>query len=147
LTLRHNSRKQIENLVRTAQGKLPALSSQEEYLFFRQRYVRGDESETAFLVLSDATIRRWSVRNGALRIRAAPVPPLSWPNCRPVRLTDWSGAKRRHEFVTDYSTPDLGELGLAPAGVTSATYGTLQLHDAHFGNSTGNRNEQRGQRL
>ena len=42
-----NSRKQLENLVRTAHGTIAALSSQDEYLFFRQRYARGDTNETA----------------------------------------------------------------------------------------------------
>ena len=48
-----NSRKQIENLVRTAQGKTAALNSQDEYVFFRQRYPRASQDETALLVLSD----------------------------------------------------------------------------------------------
>lgn len=123
-----NSRKQLENLVRTAQGKLPALSSQEEYLFFRQRYVRGDESETAFLVLSDATIRRWCGPQWRIadsrRTRAAAV-------LAELQAGQVDGLVRGKTGVTnlssDYSTPDLGELGLAPAGVTSATYGTLNF--------------------
>jgi hypothetical protein len=43
-----NSRKQLENLVRTAQGKLAALNSQDEYIFFRQKYPRGGKMRRLF---------------------------------------------------------------------------------------------------
>ena len=123
-----NSRKQLENLVRTAQGKLPALSSQDEYLFFRQRYARGDAPETAFLVLSDATIRRWCGPQWRIadsrRTRAAAV--LSELQAGQVDELV-RGKTGGMDLQSDYSAPDLGELGLTPAGVTSATYGTLNF--------------------
>ena len=123
-----NSRKQLENLVRTAQGKLPALSSQDEYLYFRQRYARGDAPETAFLVLSDATIRRWCGPQWRIadsrRTRAAAV--LSELQAGQVDELV-RGKTGGTNLSSDYSAPDLGELGLTPAGVTSATYGTLNF--------------------
>lgn len=54
-----NSPFQLEQFVRTSTGKSAAIASLDEYTFFRDRYQRGDPSETAFLFLSDATIRRW----------------------------------------------------------------------------------------
>ncbi len=123
-----NSRKQLEYLVRTALGQSAALSSQDEYVYFRQQYPRGADNETAFLVLSDATIRRWC---GPLwriadsrRTRAAAV--LS--ELQAAHLDELV----RHQAVSaalhsDYFVPDLGELKLTPAGVASSTYGTLDF--------------------
>ena len=123
-----NSRKQLEYLVRTAQGKLPALSSQDEYLFFRQRYARGDEPETAFLVLSDATIRRWCGPQWRItdsrRTRAAAVLAELQAGQVDELVRGKTGGL---DLQSDYSAPDLGRLGLTPAGVTSATYGTLNF--------------------
>src|SRR5438477_62354 len=56
---RNNSPYQLGRLVSAAKGKTAALASQDEYTFFRSRYAKGDKDETAFLVLTDATIRRW----------------------------------------------------------------------------------------
>ncbi len=53
-----NSKAQLSRIEHTHAGELPALATLDEYRFFRQRYVRADD-ETALLVLSDATIRRW----------------------------------------------------------------------------------------
>jgi hypothetical protein len=54
-----NSRLQLETLLQVAKGGAASLSSQNEYVFFRHRYPRSDPGETAFVVLTDATIRRW----------------------------------------------------------------------------------------
>lgn len=63
-----NSLTQLKRLLQVG-GNLPALGESEEYRFFRDRYqLAGDES--AFVFLSDATLRRWSgpeVRIGASR--------------------------------------------------------------------------------
>jgi hypothetical protein len=71
-----NSPVQFQRLMAVGSGKLTALGATEEFKFFRQRYPL-DEDETAFVFLSDATIRRWSgpaFRIGASRrVRAAAV--------------------------------------------------------------------------
>jgi hypothetical protein len=54
-----NSTYQLSCLIETAHGKRTTLASQDEYIFFRAKYAKGDPNETAFLVLTDATIRRW----------------------------------------------------------------------------------------
>ena len=70
-----NSPVQIERFAAASEGRSQALAASDEYVWFRDRYRRGDASESALLVLSDATIRRWaspSSRIGdARRIRAA----------------------------------------------------------------------------
>nr|MDA3875131.1 hypothetical protein [Kiritimatiellia bacterium] len=69
-----NSRSQHRALTEVANGETAALGVTEEYTYFRQRYPLADK-KTAFIFLSDATIRRWAgpaFRIGASRrVRAA----------------------------------------------------------------------------
>ncbi len=53
-----NSLAQLERVVRAAHKELPSLARSDEYKFFRDRYPRGT-GESAFVLLTDATIRRW----------------------------------------------------------------------------------------
>ncbi len=54
-----NSLYQLQQLVRVTSGKANSLATLDEFVFFRARYPRHDEGETALVFLSDATIRRW----------------------------------------------------------------------------------------
>ncbi|MBN1854835.1 MAG: protein kinase, partial [Pirellulales bacterium] len=54
-----NSLAQLRRLGTVALGKSPSLASLPEYTFFRDRYRRSGGQETALLVISDPTIRRW----------------------------------------------------------------------------------------
>jgi len=121
-----NSRKQLENLLRTAKGKTAALSTQDEYLYFRQKYPRGGKDETAFLVLSDATIRRWSGPQWRIadsrRTRAAAV----LADLQAAHLDELAGGKVAGTVLhPEYFVPDIGEVKLTAAGVASSTYGSL----------------------
>lgn len=53
-----NSKAQLAELVKTANGTRNALAKLDEYRFFRDRYVRGS-GENALVLLTDPTIRRW----------------------------------------------------------------------------------------
>ncbi len=55
-----NSPVAIERVAAAIEGRAPALASADEYVWFRDRYKRGDAAESALLVLTDATIRRWA---------------------------------------------------------------------------------------
>ncbi|MBL9094296.1 MAG: hypothetical protein JNL96_23955 [Planctomycetaceae bacterium] len=54
-----NSLVQLKRLVETHQGGPATIASLPEYKFFRERYKLGDAGETAFVFISDPTIRRW----------------------------------------------------------------------------------------
>ncbi len=123
-----NSRVQLETLVNVARGSSPALSSQDEYVFFRSRYPRNDKSETAFVVLTDATIRRWCGPRWRIadsrRTRAAAV----LAELQAAHLDELaSGKAAGAALATDLKLPDAGELRLTRAGVTSAVYGSLNF--------------------
>jgi hypothetical protein len=123
-----NSRVQLETLIQVAKGGAAPLSAQEEYLFFRSRYPRTMNDETAFVVLSDATIRRWCGPKWRIadsrRTRAGAV----LAELQAAHLEDIAAGKTLSSVLTnDLNLPDAGELRLTPAGVTSATYGSLNF--------------------
>ena len=54
-----NSTYQLQRLAYVRADKNTSLASLPEYTWFRNRYRSGDPQETALLVISDSTIRRW----------------------------------------------------------------------------------------
>jgi len=69
-----NSLAQLARLDAVDRGEAEALAALDEYVWFRARYPRG-EREDAFVVVTDATIRRWASPRwriaGSRRTRAA----------------------------------------------------------------------------
>lgn len=121
-----NSLAQLQRLIETHSGKSPAIASLDEYKFFRDRYKLGDDGETAFLFLSDATIRRWCgpkwriadsrrVRDLAVlaELQAMNVPNLATGTVEPSTI------------LTDLPLSVDGELKLSAAGVSSSKLGSL----------------------
>jgi len=70
-----NSPAQLERIAAALEGGAPALATADEFVWFRDRYRKGDPEESALLVLTDATIRRWAGPQSRIgdsrRIRAA----------------------------------------------------------------------------
>jgi hypothetical protein len=119
-----NSRVQLERLINVAKGNVPTLAAQDEYIYFRQKYPRGDAAETGFLVLSDATIRRWCgpqwrIAN-ARRTRAA----ATLCELQAAHLDQLAAGKVQTGCVAT-NQPDLGDVFLTDNGVFSPRYGTL----------------------
>lgn len=113
-----NSLRQLRLIAETSAGKTPSLASLDEYAFFRSRYLLGTE-EQAFLMVSDATIRRWcgpAWRIGASRrTRAAAA-------LAELQARHEAGEKLRH---SDF--PELGKVSLKRGQVHSAKYGSLRF--------------------
>lgn len=121
-----NSPRQLERLIQTQQGGVRSLDSLDEYTFFRQRYPRSDASETALLVLSDDTIRRWcgprwriatSRRTRAVALMSELQAEFAEPLVR--------GTIRETKTRPAYWVPDVDELTVTAAGVRSPVHGTL----------------------
>lgn len=55
-----NSTVQLARLAAVRSGAAPALGELDEYVFFRSRYERGAGDESLLVVVSDATLRRWT---------------------------------------------------------------------------------------
>ncbi len=121
-----NSLAQLQRIVATHKAESPALASLLEYVFFRDRYKRGEEGETALLILSDATIRRWCGPRWRIadsrRTRAAAVlSDLQAQQARDIVANAAASAT----LTPERAVPQMGEVKLTPAGVVSATYGSL----------------------
>ncbi len=121
-----NSLVQLERIAAAASGAVAVLSDLDEYTFFRDRYERGDARETALLILSDATIRRWcgpQLRIGSSR-RARAGAVLSEVTVRAldgrVELGDDA-----IEVATPNDLPETGTLAIDDGHVRSDAYGTL----------------------
>lgn len=120
-----NSLAQLENLVAVFKGK-PSLASLDEYKFFRQRYPLGDADETAFVFLSDATIRRWcsprwriaSARRTYAAAALTELTALYAHEIGPNKI-------KPGELQTDLPLIDPGTLRLTTSGIESSTYGGL----------------------
>ena len=54
-----NSKFQLQQIASTVSGKLAKMSSLDEYKFFRARYDATDDGQSAFLIVTDAAIRKW----------------------------------------------------------------------------------------
>lgn len=122
-----NSLAQIQALAETAAGKREPLAKLPEYTFFRDRYRIGEAGESALVVVSDPTIRRWCGPRWRIghsrRTRAAAL--LADRQCE---LVD--------SMVTGKSSPGplegphpaaTGPLSLVTYGVQSRDYGNLRF--------------------
>ena len=111
---------QLTRLARVFDKKETNLASLEEYHFFRQRYqITPDNKEDAFLMITDATIRRWcgpEWRIGASRrTRAA------------AALAE---LQARHESGSPLNAkefPELGKVSLINGQVQSSKFGNLSF--------------------
>ncbi len=121
-----NSLAQLEAIANTQAGKLPSVATLGEYTFFRDRYKLGDDDETALLVVSDATIRRWCGPRWRIgdsrRLRLAGA--LAGLQARDLDAIA-SGKGGNRKVKAEVSVPGAGALTLSPTGVMSSTYGTL----------------------
>jgi len=123
-----NSLYQLGRLVGVAKGKTPSLAMQDEYTYFRHRYPRGEKDETAFLILTDATIRRWCSprwRIGSSRRSRVAAALAEAQAAHLVELIE--GKVKSHPLQMDVGLPEGGELELTSSGVSCSTYGTLDF--------------------
>src|SRR5205823_1145147 len=110
----------------THQGKAKSIASLDEFTFFRDRYRRGDAGETAFLFLSDPTIRRWCGPRWRIadsrRVRDLAVLSELQAQFVPKLATRTAEAG---PIYTELKMADSGEARLTPAGVVSPAAGSL----------------------
>ncbi len=122
-----NSLAQLERLAKVGQG-MESIAKLDEYKFFRTRYQLGDENETAFLFLSDPTIRRWCspqwrIASARRTYTAAALAELTAENLNALE----SGKAEPKSLHTDLPLVDASELTLTKSGVVSSTQGSLEF--------------------
>lgn len=122
-----NSPAQLERILAAAQGAMPNMASLGEYVYFRNRYKRGADNETALLVVTDGAIRRWCGPQWRIaasrRTRAAAV----LADQQAVRMDELATGGEPRTLEPLKSALDLGELKLTADGVQSSIYGTLDF--------------------
>ena len=122
-----NSLQQLGAIVAAAAGQRESLASLPEYTFMRSRYPRGDKEEAAFLIVSDAAIRRWCEprwRIGASRrTRAA----AFMANVQAQFLDPLAKGHPVLNEPISTPVPGGGQVWMAPWGATSTVYGTLEF--------------------
>jgi hypothetical protein len=122
-----NSLAQLAALAAVAAGERSSLAQLPEYTFFRDRY-RRDEAETALLLISDKTIRRWCGPKWRIatsrRTRAL------------AAMTDLQAANLDRLVVADFMPGPIysdqwqhlvGDLTLDVDGVRSSRHGSLEF--------------------
>lgn len=123
-----NSLIQLNRIVEVSKRPDTALAKLEEYRFFRDRHVLGDQQETALIVVTDQTIRRWCGpvwRIGtSRRTRAAAV--LSDLHARYLRELA-NGMKTPVNVEIGTSVFALNQFTVADHAVISPKYGTLEF--------------------
>lgn len=123
-----NSPAQLRRLGEVRGGRAKPIASLPEYAFFRNRYPLGDASETAFVFLSDATIRRWCGPRWRIadsrRTRAAAVLAELQASHLDALVR---GQVKVGPIHVDWPVPDAGQWTLERSGVASSTYGSLQF--------------------
>ncbi|HEX9794404.1 MAG TPA: hypothetical protein VGC54_10515 [Planctomycetota bacterium] len=121
-----NSAVALQRVLDARAGRTPALATAEEYRFFRHRYPQGDEHESAFLMLTDAAIRRWASPRWRIlasrRTRAAATLAEYQARAMPQLAAGFAGDSA---VAADPALPDLGTLVLESGGVRSAQWGSL----------------------
>lgn len=122
-----NSLRQLEAIAAVAAAEQGALAGLPEYTFFRDRYRRG-EAETALLIISDKTIRRWcgpkwriatSRRTQALAV----VADLQAANMNRLVAADFTPGP----IYSDRWQHLVGDLQLNRGGVHSSVHGSLEF--------------------
>lgn len=121
-----NSLAQLKRLVDVQQEKTPAITSLDEYKFFRDRYQLGHADETAFLFLSDPTIRRWCSPRWRIadsrRVRDLGVlAELQAENITKLAAEDFTPSV----IQTSLPLSTSGEVRLEADGVRSSSVGSL----------------------
>ncbi len=121
-----NSLVQLERIACTLTGDLQSIAQLDEYTFFRDRYRRGDPAESAFLIVSDATIRRWCSPRWRIAISrrtraAAALSEMQAKHLGEIR----GGIISARQLEHSQPVPAFGDLFIDGSGVRSTGYGSL----------------------
>lgn len=123
-----NSVAQLRRVIDTAQGRVARLGALDEFKFFRDRYRLGDPNETALVVISDATIRRWCGpvwRIGASRRMRAAAIVAETQAAQLDHLVARSKESTKVDFPPLASSRATGDLTWTRRGVLSSQFGSL----------------------
>ena len=117
-----NSTYQLQCLSDVQLGREASLATLPEFVFFRDRYRLDDPLETALVVISDATIRRW----GSPRWRIGQVRRLSAAAALSQWQAQWGQPRNRLPLIS-LGVPLSAGLDINDRGVYSRDLGSLDF--------------------
>ncbi len=121
-----NSLVQLERIALTIKGDLQSIGALDEYTFFRDRYTKGDQEESAFLIVTDATIRRWCSPRWRIAISrrtraAAALAELQVEYLEEIQ----DGVTKARKLDLPHPVPAFGDLFIDEGGVYFTCYGSV----------------------
>lgn len=118
-----NSPAQIAAVGKVIANTDPSIEASPEYVFFRTRYVKESSDESAFVILTDATIRRWCSARWRIadsrrtRVAAMLAQLQAASESNVIGATD--------DALKDQQVPGMGIITMSKSGPVSTTLGTL----------------------
>jgi hypothetical protein len=123
-----NSTYQLKQIAAVRGGEVKSLAELPEYTFFRTRYRRAAADESAFVFLSDPTIRRWCGPKWRIADSRRTCARAVLAELQSSQLDALVRRKVEPGIIhTDLPILDGGDLRLTPEGVVSSVYGTLNF--------------------
>ena len=122
-----NSRQQIERFAGLQTGTEKSLAALGEYRHFRGRYQRDDAAETAFLMLTDATIRHWCSAAERIALTRRVHAGAMLAELTATHMDELvKGVTTPRALSSNFSIPEQGRLRLTADGVVDSRYGSLK---------------------
>ena len=121
-----NSLAQLRRLAMVRAGKEPSIATLDEYRYFRSRYPVGAEFESAFVFISDPTIRRWCGPEWRIaasrRLRASAI----LADVTAAHIDDlFPGVDQPRIVQAETPMRTIGTLTMNEHAVSSSVYGSL----------------------
>ncbi len=124
-----NSLHQMLQVLKCSDDRVKTMHDLDEYRFFRQRYPREGEAESALVVVTDAAIRRWCGPQWRIaasrRTRArATIAEVTMQHADDLIRETLEGTTLIHSVA---GMPNVGSMLVSADGVYSKDYGTLDF--------------------
>ena len=118
-----NSKYQLSQIIRAARGNCKSINSLDEYKYFRNRYDNMAGQQKAFLIVTDAAIRKWC--GPKWRIAAARR-TMAMAKVAELQAIYFDSSMKKETF--DYQLDEsLGDIDIVDNMVVSETFGSLQF--------------------
>ena len=123
-----NSLSQLASLQSAAHGTLKSLAELDEFTFFRDRYSIETPEETAFVFISDATIRRWCGPRWRIATARRTRAVAKMAELQAINMDSLvRGNVETMAVTSELNQIDAGNLRLTSSGIQSDIYGSLEF--------------------
>lgn len=121
-----NSMAQLTRLVEVMKGG-KSIATEKEYIYFRDRYKKGEGRESAFVILTDATIRRWCSPRWRIADSRRARALATMMELQSRRTAELAKGNITNTAADAADLPAAGEMSYGPRGVISKEFGTIEF--------------------